>query len=924
MSSVAKTARDYLFSPTAWFWGWADGGEVIAWRDGPTIAFRDELAIVLEHLQSESLPPLSPVVLLLAACRDSWSESSLAIGTLAGFISTVTRSDLPAWVGELLGLLDEVHKLPEPLRANPLAKGVLARIVFETAGQHTPRPVSEEVVRVLRDGPDEEFAEQSRCVSKEATVSIGELRCLLDGLKRLDRESLELRIRTGLDALVEPAEIDVEDLDDAARARRLLRELTDDTELAGLARLASRIVAAVTLPRPMDRHEDLALGGVSDITNRGPLDKLLLTELAHDDLTLCVRIAVGEALYLRHESPPIHPARERLIVIDSGIRLWGVPRVFATAVALALSAISDRNAPIRAFRAAGDKLKSIDLLTRDGLTAHLEALETDAHPGASLAAARKLSADSGDTADLIVITSDDVAADPDFRRDVSAADLPAWYLVTVGRGGLFQLSSRNEWGGRRIAEARFDLESLLAHRVKSTTGLVDESRADLPAVFALEQFPLRMPHHPVIPDKTWVVGRSTVLSISKDRRLMWWDAKGLGARQVAEGLPGGSLLWSSPFERDGHTLAVVGSVQQTNLHVLEIDLKAGTCQAIPLETRDQPIRAVTVRGNVVFVVYCNEFDVLSISGGRRITSGSIPRGLTHHRDRFFRSGPGEWFALYYNGQAPKFEPIPLDFAGARQIPVTFFDRAGCPGPVAITHEGDLLLTHEEHVVKVSHWVRGVLRVAAVSSNGERLVIVQERRHGGERELINVVDVDAGTSRRVSHDIAHAKLLAEPQIAELVHARTLRHRFQGAAVFPGSRFGLISPRGYAVCFYCTNKSMLLSPIDGLRASDGRSVQRFEPMKHAQIDGYTLSIAAWPDGSQAFLDSRGLLHLKSSDPGIPETTIVLHERLTSGWCADGRVWGESYFLGAPSIAETAKVIDGDRIYHDVLEPFTNWIQ
>ena len=40
----------------------------------------------------------------------------------------------------------------------------------------------------------------------------------------------------------------------------------------------------------------------SDISNRGPLDRLLLSESAHDDLTLAVRIALNEALYLRRES----------------------------------------------------------------------------------------------------------------------------------------------------------------------------------------------------------------------------------------------------------------------------------------------------------------------------------------------------------------------------------------------------------------------------------------------------------------------------------------------------------------------------------------------------------------------------------------------------------------------------------------------
>ena len=73
------------------------------------------------------------------------------------------------------------------------------------------------------------------------------------------------------------------------------------------------------------------------------MDRLLLSELAHDDLTLAVRIAMNEALYLRRETPPSNPPKHRAVLLDSGIRLWGVPRVFATAVGMALAAAAQRN-----------------------------------------------------------------------------------------------------------------------------------------------------------------------------------------------------------------------------------------------------------------------------------------------------------------------------------------------------------------------------------------------------------------------------------------------------------------------------------------------------------------------------------------------------------------------------------------------------
>ncbi|MBN1853690.1 MAG: hypothetical protein JW829_13240 [Pirellulales bacterium] len=41
-------ARCYLAPPAAdWFWKWGDSGKVLLWKDGQTIAFREELIAVL-------------------------------------------------------------------------------------------------------------------------------------------------------------------------------------------------------------------------------------------------------------------------------------------------------------------------------------------------------------------------------------------------------------------------------------------------------------------------------------------------------------------------------------------------------------------------------------------------------------------------------------------------------------------------------------------------------------------------------------------------------------------------------------------------------------------------------------------------------------------------------------------------------------
>jgi len=55
------------------------------------------------------------------------------------------------------------------------------------------------------------------------------------------------------------------------------------------------------------------------------------------------------------------------------------------------------------------------------------------------------------------------------------------------------------------------------------------------------------------------------------------------------------------------------------------------------------------------------------------------------------------------------------------------------------------------------------------------------------------------------------------------------------------------------------------------------------------------------------------LRSSDAAIPEVTLVLYHSHVAGWCSDGRVFGQRYFIGDAPPASAAGV------FHEVLQPF-----
>ena len=65
--------------------------------------------------------------------------------------------------------------------------------------------------------------------------------------------------------------------------------------------------------------------------------------------------------------------------------------------------------------------------------------------------------------------------------------------------------------------------------------------------------------------------------------------------------------------------------------------------------------------------------------------------------------------------------------------------------------------------------------------------------------------------------------------------------------------------------------------------------------ASGSGFALHIAEWKNGSKAWLDTRGLLHLKSANRANLEITLAMRDGPLSGWLSSGEVFGDTYYYG-----------------------------
>jgi hypothetical protein len=903
MSNLDAWAIPYFSAHDTRLWYWTDDGDVIAWSvDGTTIAFREEVAFVLEWLVPHGWPPFFALVWLLAACRSNLPRSYGDIGFL-NFLDASAREDakIQRRLREINAVvadgLDAIVRLPADLRASLKAKAVLAEVVFgpssTLADATAQRNVAEMKALLAKMDvghslvPTGDAAQRSAAVdllrSGVLTDAVLNDTCspppdyrrawlaLHDGLAAVARESLETRMRTGLDALPGPAELP--DLPPSLRVRALIEQLRDEPEYAGFARLARDFMAALQLPRRLSEPDEMPIGGFADLANRGNLDNLLLSELAHDDLTLAVRIALNEALYLRREPPAHQPPSTLAVLLDCGVRVWGVPRVLATAIALALIAKSGRQEEIAVFRAQGETLASVDLLARAGLIAHLGALEPHAHPGAALAAFRAALPEAG-RADAVLVTHRDVLADAAFRQSLTEAGFDSLYLAVVDREGEFELL-RHPQGGAPLCRARIDVDDLWPAPAASAaprTPLIDRAaHPDLPLILSVEPFPFLLP----VRGKVQAVvdlpdGRS--LCILQDRRLLSWAGPNRGARTVACGLPRGSVLWLGELS-DGK-IGVVKSGNGRRRLSCRVFLPEGDLQHSYDWNFDAPVVRVECRGNLLFAISANEAQVRDLESDRFIAKLTVS-GL-HSRGRYFRSG-GRWCALAWTGQELRLEPIHFVMPINHEEVLGVFDRVGCEGPWCLTRGGDVF-SHEGRRVLQLGPLRGI---ASISKYGLRLLVASQ---DGGTMFVDLLTLKCWPVQGQVHDLDFNWRPVPP-------TQPVRTRFDRIGILPDQVILLHASSGQ---WFKVGMPTTRIGLEYAESAPKNSVA-FEPIHLPGDPGFSMKTAHWPDGRRAWLDDRGLLHLRGANRDRPEVSLVLAEPALALWSSDGLWYGSDFFLG-----------------------------
>ncbi len=886
-----RLAAVYLCPPHDGFWRWSETGDAAEWPDGELIAFHEEIELTLRALAPHGLPPFGAVLLFLAACRDSWGTGAQRCAYLWQYRNSLDWNRLqalpPKWEEPLLDGLYGIQKLPSDLRHPAETKPALAEQLFESAAAGGGDPAATAVLRALAEGivtrcfargaVDHQLARDAvsaHDLSRATGRFVAAVRALLAAFPNIDEKAIRNRLATGVEALPSPAEID-------ALERPLLEQLRDDPEpeLRQLAAIAHQIASVAHLPKPPSTPDELPLGGFSDVSNRGDLDRLLVSELALDDLTLSVRIAMNEALYLRRESPPKAPARRRVILVDNGIRLWGLPRLFAGAVGLALALDAEEGAAVEAFAPGSsdsEEPQSVAMLSRDGLLDLLGRLGTATHPAG--ACAHLLGREAHDAApDFVLVTHPRAIDDPDFVAAAEAFSSHRFHIATVDSAGRYQLLAAGPAGRREISGATLDLGKLLADGAGAAGKLRGDIDEALPLFYRQPGgLPMRIAYP--VASSVYNSGRFGVrqgggefVAVPRDGRMLYWDGIGRGARLLSAREMRGALVWvglapsgapawagrlhlQTQGDQPGATLEMHELEEfgghRTRLLEADVNLKLG----LPKHTSH--------RGDHVALFWENHIEVISLNDGKKLASEALlADAITSGEGPFIEFGGQGWKKFTYTPGGVQIDDLAEDTVRA----IGVWTAEGSATPWGIGPEG---------VPRpIGGWKAPLTSgtLVGVSANGHRALV----RRASHLEICALGADGKFTCCRAHGD---ALGLLEPDIAATSNAAPrLRHRFNAVGgKLDDGQIWLRTPRGSYTRLALDDGHLKLHRAD---RPGGLTFEAFQDSNAGGADfaALDLKIAHFADGTRVFLDRNGFLHLCPADSAIsPEISIALVDR------------------------------------------------
>jgi hypothetical protein len=307
--------------------------------DGSTIAYGNYVVEVLELLSDASIPPFGSLLLAIIATNpngeatlDSLLKYAKSKETTADFSN---RNSFRT--GASIDFLKLLASLPETFKTGN-NRILLFKTIFENCSNKIGPEVAKRIISDFKKESTEYFYSRKSMAYSEANFvkdfrTIALLKhtfptkeSILKALNALPEEKIDASLE---EVVSQPLE--------SKKTIDFVSELIQEQQTFHVGSLIQRIWSGLNIPFHHKIPSQQPIGGVSDLTNKGDFDKLLLSEFANDDLVLMSRLANNEALFIQREIPPQDNKKIRVLLLDVSLKNWGNSKIVAFATAFAIA-----------------------------------------------------------------------------------------------------------------------------------------------------------------------------------------------------------------------------------------------------------------------------------------------------------------------------------------------------------------------------------------------------------------------------------------------------------------------------------------------------------------------------------------------------------------------------------------------------------
>jgi hypothetical protein len=499
-----------------------------------------------------------------------------------------------------------------------------------------------------------------------------------------------------------------------------------------------------------------------------------------------------------------------------------------------------------------------------------------------------------------------VLADEDFKAALALIPDLDMYAASVDRAGKFRMLHITQHGHSVVREAQFPLESIFAPRKKEPSVPAVPLRdkkidRDLPVILSMEEFPFRLSHE-FEAKRLALSAKGVLYAATRDGRLTRRDRVKCGPIQLTDKVPYGAVR---KVLTNGETevMVVIDPQQRSNLllfcAIMRPDARVPCVETktVTLDARGNIPDEIMLQNGLLVMLYEHVIEVFDPNDGKRLSryDFSSPPAKQWSHDRFFRKIGAAWIWYEMALSTPAGQVTMCDLEqDSQENTIACIDRRDGLSCWTLSTSGRLMQRlHAGKRERIQFDLKGqwIERLIGVSDDGNRLIVSCSK---GVVLGLDAKTMAVATLQGVSEYSDFCAFWLEPTFSELAVRRNLRNDFSHVSISHNG--SLILEKGIGKAFFIEYAASRPDRLVIKKWIETSRIDRIPFVKTSRPPGvrYRLSVARFPDGSCVYLDSRGLLHLKSADKGVPEIALVLFDQEVTGWCSNGVQCGDDYFL------------------------------